>query len=103
MKCSKCVTSIAGAIFSVHDHESIIAFHSAIHKENTYERRFELRPILRNVTEFDSFVTEKIGAEIKLTSPVRRWGLFLPPSGPLIRFHVQSAIRMLHLSLALFE
>ena len=56
----------------MHDHESIIAFHSAIHKENTYERRFELRPILRNVTEFDSFVTEKIGAEIKLTSPSQK-------------------------------
>lgn len=44
------------------DQESIIAFHSAVNRENTHERRFELRPIVRNVTEWDSFVTEKIGA-----------------------------------------
>lgn len=60
------LVSIAGAIFNTIDHESIIAFHSAVNRVNTHERHFELRPIVRNVTEWDSFVTEKIGAVPKL-------------------------------------
>lgn len=57
---------IAGAIFHVNDRDSMIAFHSAVHMENVHESRFELHPVVRNVTEWDSFVTEKIGTEPKL-------------------------------------
>ncbi|XP_055683998.1 glutamate receptor ionotropic, kainate 2-like [Lutzomyia longipalpis] len=53
-----------GAIFSTNDYESIIAFHSSINRVNMHERRFELKPILKNVTEWDSFVTEKIVCEL---------------------------------------
>lgn len=62
------MSSFPGAIFNVADREAIIAFHSAVDRVNGYEERFELRPIFRNVTEWDSFVTEKIGMMPKLNS-----------------------------------
>lgn len=60
------IGTIAGAIFNNADRESIIAFHAAVDRVNSYQTKFELRPIFRNVTEWDSFVTEKIGMMPKL-------------------------------------
>ncbi|XP_059618967.1 glutamate receptor ionotropic, kainate 2-like [Phlebotomus argentipes] len=53
-----------GGIFNSNDYESVIAFHSSVNRVNMHERRFELKPIVKNVTEWDSFVTEKIVCEL---------------------------------------
>lgn len=68
-----------GAIFLASDQQSIISFHSAVHRENVHSRRFELQPIVRNVTEWDSFVTEKIGMMPELDSATQ--------CPPILRHH----------------
>lgn len=50
-----------GAVFHDENHESEIAFRYAIKRINMYETGFELEPLVRYVSSYDSFKTERIG------------------------------------------
>ena len=50
-----------GVIFHDDSNESEIAFRYAIKRINMYESGFELEPLIRYASSYDSFKTERIG------------------------------------------
>jgi hypothetical protein len=64
-----------GVIFHDDSNESEIAFRYAIKRINMYESGFELEPLIRYASTYDSFKTERIGKE-NLLSGRSAYGIY---------------------------